>query len=89
MFMILCLLILKPLGYILLIIYSLLLYFYINQNITKIKMDYMRLLQITNDLGQGHFESEINDDLGLFNSLKRELNQIKIGFEKAVQEETK
>ena len=52
-------------------------------------MDYMRLLQITNDLGQGHFESEINDDLGLFNSLKRELNQIKIGFEKAVQEETK
>ena len=89
MFMILCLLILKPLGYILLIIYSLLLYFYINQNITKIKMDYMRLLQITNDLGQGHFESEINEDLGLFNSLKRELNQIKIGFEKAVQEETK
>ena len=52
-------------------------------------MDYMRLLQITNDLGQGHFESEINEDLGLFNSLKRELNQIKIGFEKAVQEETK
>lgn len=89
MIIIFCLIVLKPLGYILLFLYSFMLYFYLYKNIIQIKADYTRLLQITQELGQGHFENEIDEDLGIFNSLKKELNQIKEGFEKAVQEETK
>lgn len=76
-------------GYILAIIYSLFVFFYVKNKISKIQVDYNCLLNSTKELGKGHFDEEIKSDLGVFNSLKTEFNNIKTGFEKAVKEETK
>lgn len=49
--------------------------------------DYQVLLQSANHLAQGEFNDKINRDLGLFNSLKDELNCINDGFKDAVSKE--
>lgn len=77
------------LGYALSIIYSLFLFIYIKKQIKKVQNDYNHLLYATQELGKGNFDEEIKSDLGAFNSLKDEFNNIKNGFEKAVKEETK
>jgi len=76
-------------GYILVVVYSLFVFFYVKNKISKIQDDYNLLLNSTKELGKGHFDEEIQSDLGVFNSLKIEFNNIKNGFEKAVEEETK
>lgn len=55
----------------------------------KIYKQYKTLLDKTNQLSQGNFDIEINENLGLFEDYKKELLQVKDGFEKAVQEEVK
>ena len=45
------------------------------------------LLQSAHHLSQGEFNDKINQDLGLFNSLKDELNCINDGFKDAVSKE--
>ena len=57
--------------------------------ILKIQNDYNQLLDATHQLGQDNFQVDIDSDLGIFNSLKDEFNNIKVGFKKAVEEETK
>lgn len=76
-------------GCVLAIIYAFAAFFFIKKEINKIYDDYKKLLKLTNELSQGHFNEEINEDLGIFNHLKDEFNTIKTGFEKAVKEETK
>lgn len=76
-------------GYILIILYSCFLYYYIQQNMMKTKKEYQKILEMTEELSQGHFDYEISEELDVFQDLKNQLMQIKIGFEKAVQEETK
>ena len=76
-------------GYMLAIIYSLFLFTYIKNQLKKIQKDYNQLLYATRELGKGNFDEEIKSDLGIFNTLKEEFNNIKNGFEKAVKEETK
>ena len=48
---------------------------------------YQILLQSAHHLSQGEFNDKINQDLGLFNSLKDELNCINDGFKDAVSKE--
>lgn len=76
-------------GVILAIIYAFVSFFFIQKEIGQIYDDYQKLLRLTHELGQGHFDQEINEDVGVFNSLKNEFHTIKNGFEKAVKEETK
>ncbi len=76
-------------GYILVIIYSFVLFFEIKKQVHRIQEDYNQLLHSAIELSKGHFNEEIKSDLGVFNTLKTEFNNIKKGFEKAVQEETK
>ena len=47
------------------------------------------MLDFTEQLSHGHFDTEIEDDLGIFNSMRDRLNNLKTGFEAAVKEETK
>lgn len=54
-----------------------------------IQANYFELLNATKQLSQGNLDIEINNDLGVFNSLKDEFNNLKVGFKKAVDEETK
>ena len=53
----------------------------------KVTNDYHVLLQSANHLSKGEFNDKINQDLGLFNSLKDELNCINDGFKDAVSKE--
>ena len=55
----------------------------------KVKNDYKNMLNFTEQLSHGHFDTEIEDDLGIFNSMRDRLNNLKTGFEAAVKEETK
>ena len=55
--------------------------------LSKVSNDYQVLLQSANHLAQGEFNDKINQDLGLFNSLKDELNCINDGFKDAVSKE--
>lgn len=76
-------------GYILAIIYGFASFFYIKDKVLKIQKDYKKLLEATRELGRGNFDDKINEDVGVFNSLKDEFKNIKTSFERAVKEETK
>ena len=47
------------------------------------------MLKQTQELKEGNFQAELPQDVGIFNALKDEFSEIRVGFEKAVQEETK
>ncbi|WP_426348708.1 sensor histidine kinase [Alloiococcus sp. CFN-8] len=77
------------LGYIPFIIYIFGSFIYLRKKVIKIQMDYKKLLEATRELSRGNFNDNINEDVGVFNSLKDEFKDIKASFEKAVKEETK
>lgn len=64
-------------------------FLYIRKQSMKVRNDYKNMLDFTEQLSHGHFDTEIEDDLGIFNSMRDRLNNLKIGFEAAVKEETK
>ena len=76
-------------GPLIALIYSMIIFFILKKKFTEIKNDYHSLLTITKQLSSGHFDFEINEDIGMFNPLKNEFSHIKTGFEKAVKEEIK
>lgn len=71
------------------IIYSIIIFIILKKKFEEIQEDYQILLKATKELSNGHFETEINEDIGIFNPLKEEFSHIKDGFEKAVNEEVK
>lgn len=76
-------------GLILVPIYTLVLYFIIKKKYLSINRDYNKLLDITKEIASGNLDTELNDDLGTFNVLKNEIDNIQVGFKKAVDEEVK
>lgn len=76
-------------GLILVPIYTLVLYFIIKKKYLSINRDYNKLLNITKEIANGNLGTKLNDDLGTFNVLKNEIDNIQIGFKKAVDEEVK
>lgn len=71
------------------ILYVIISFLYIRKQSMKVRNDYKNMLDFTEQLSHGHFDTEIEDDLGIFNSMRDRLNYLKIGFEAAVKEETK
>lgn len=76
-------------SYPIIIIYALVCFVWALNKINRIKKDYSRLKTAVSELGQGSFTENINEDVGIFNSLKDDFRHIKVNFEKAVEEETK
>jgi signal transduction histidine kinase len=76
-------------GIILAIIYTIVAFRIITKNFSDISSKYNKLLQATNKIAEGNLDVNIEEDLGLFNSLKKELQNIQKGFKKAVSEEVK
>lgn len=76
-------------SYPIIIIYALVCFVWTLNKINRIKKDYSRLKTAVSELGQGSFTEDINEDVGIFNSLKDDFRHIKVNFEKAVEEETK
>lgn len=70
-------------------VYSLIVFIILKKKFEETKDHYEVILKFTQQLSNGHFDYEINEDIGMFNPLKNELSHIKDGFEKAVNEEVK
>ncbi|MBR5289932.1 MAG: HAMP domain-containing histidine kinase [Erysipelotrichaceae bacterium] len=88
-FIILILCSLFPLGLILAPMYSIALFFYLKKKLGRIQSDYANVLYTTMMLSDGNFNVSVEEDAGMFNSLKRALGTLKTGFQKAVNEEVK
>lgn len=73
----------------LVIVYSIILFIIIKKQFIKITKDYNVLYDAVYHISDGDFNVEINEDIGVFTSLGKELTNIKNGFETAVSEEVK
>ena len=72
-----------------LIVYSVILFLLLRKYVRKIQDQYQLLLQATNELAQGNLNGTIPDDLGIFEPFRNEIDKIRTGFSKAVDEEVK
>lgn len=72
-----------------LIVYSIFLFCFIKKYYDKAGRDYKVLLRGVNKIAEGDLESEITEDLGVFEPFKSELSKIRSGFKLAVDEEVK
>ena len=76
-------------GMFALIIYSILLFLFLRRFTRDLQEKYGLLLKSTNELAEGHLDTPIEGDMGLFNPIREELKKIQKGFKKAVEEEVK
>ncbi|MCQ2969226.1 MAG: HAMP domain-containing histidine kinase [Clostridium sp.] len=76
-------------GIPLVIIYSIILFIVIRKYVDDISGKYNRLTEATNEIAEGNLDVKIEEDLGLFNPFKDNLEKIQGGFKKAVEEEVK
>ena len=72
-----------------LIVYSVLLFIVLRKYFNDLKDKYALLLQATNKIAEGHLDTEIEGDLGVFSPFGTEIEKIQSGFKKAVKEEVK
>lgn len=77
------------LGIVFLVFYSGFLFSILKKQYNKVKGDYENLLCGVNRIAEGDLESEITEDVGVFEPIKGELSKIRTGFKKAVDEEVK
>ena len=71
------------------IIYSLILFWILMKYYEKLSKDYQVLMKATNRIAEGDLDTEITEDIGVFEPMKGELTKIRTGFKKAVEEEIK
>lgn len=77
------------LGLIILPIYTIVLYIIIKKKYLSVNRDYNKLLDLTKDIANGKLDTKTDEDLGTFNVMKNEIENIQRGFKKAVDEEVK
>lgn len=71
------------------ILYSIVLFFVIRKYVDKISEKYSKLREATSKIAKGNLDVKIEEDLGLFEPFKNDLEKIQDGFKKAVDEEVK
>jgi signal transduction histidine kinase len=76
-------------GIIAAIVYTFVLYKLITKHYNDISDKYNKLFEAANKIAEGNLEVNIQEDLGIFNSLSSKLQNIQNGFKKAVREEVK
>ena len=67
------------------IVYAAILFILIKKKLTSTQNHYRRLLDLTRSLSSGNLEAQINEDLGIFNSLKNDMINLKEGLKVAVE----
>ena len=77
------------LGIIVAIIYTVILFGLIRKNYEDVSNKYNKLFEATNKIAEGNLEVTIEENLGIFNDFKKEIESIQKGFKKAVSEEVK
>ncbi len=76
-------------GVIGVIAYSSILFILLRKKLDKVSKSYNLLLNMTKNMRNGKLNTEINENLGVFEPFKDELLNIQKGFKKAVDEEVK
>lgn len=76
-------------GIILLIPYTIVIFVLIYKYLEQIKKKHAILLEATSKIAEGYLDVTIEENLGVFEPLKKELIKVQEGFMKAVKEETK
>lgn len=76
-------------GWIAPIIYSLILYWFMIKISNRINHDYMVLQKNTRRMSEGKLNVEITENMGLFEPIRYLLEQIREGFLKSINEETR
>lgn len=71
------------------IVYSLVVYYLLKKQLTKVQEQYQTVLGAAKEMAKGNLKVEFEGDLGPFESLGTELQQVRKGFSKAVMEEAK
>lgn len=76
-------------GWLFGILYGVVLFFWLCGKMELVQRDYRELLRGVRELANGNFNDGFAGEVGVFGSVKEELANVRAGFEKAVQEETK
>ena len=76
-------------GIIVAIIYTIALFFIVRKYIRNVVNKYDKLLEATNKIANGNLDTNIDEDLGVFEPIKEKLGSIQTGFKRAVEEEVK
>ena len=71
------------------ITYSIMIFCIAKKYLDEIKDKYTRTLTTMEKISQGNLDIEIDKDLGMFQPINKEIENIKLGFKRAVEEETK
>ncbi len=72
-----------------LVAYTAILFFVLRKRVGRIQQDYRALLDATGRMAQGDLDLRIEEDLGILDPLKEELNRVQSGFKKAVETEVR
>lgn len=72
-------------GLLLILGYLVAIFLFARNRVIKIRKDYLRLLEISEQLAAGNFAIDDTDDLGPFESVKTELSTVQHGFSHAVE----
>lgn len=70
-------------------VYSIILFFFLSAIFVRVKKDYKALLEATSSIASGNFETSMNSNLGIFNSYRDSMGQIKDDFKQAIEREIK
>ncbi|SFB29336.1 HAMP domain-containing sensor histidine kinase [Clostridium frigidicarnis] len=76
-------------GKLIAFIYTICLFKLITNKLNKVRYNYTKLFSATHKIANGELDVDIDEDLGVFNPLKLELQNIQNGFKNAVDEEVK
>ena len=71
------------------VVYSVVLYFVLMHGINRLNRDYRTLLDSLKKTAQGDLDVVVSEDLGVFEELKKELDDIRTGFRNAINDELK
>ncbi|MBU3091412.1 sensor histidine kinase [Clostridium sp. CF011] len=77
------------LGIIVAIIYNAILFVVIRKIYNEMTYKYNKLFEATNKIAEGNLDVTIEENLGVFNDFKKEIESIQKGFKKAVNQEVK
>ena len=72
-----------------LIIYSFVLFYFLQKYMTGLKEKYDQILYAAHNMAEGNLEFTVNENLGVFSPIAKELNKVQNGFKCAVDEEVK
>lgn len=72
-----------------LLIYSVGLFIFMNRYYKDAEKDYQTLRRGVAQIAEGDLDTEITEDLGMFEPIKEDLGKVRTGFKKAVDEEVK